>query len=255
MTSRRVLCATMCVGFLLGWTAPAIAQGAQCSTDVNITHIQTRGPIGASQGLGPGQLAPIQVIGFTSKGQSYDITRCVTWDEPTSKAVRRIDGGPTGSLLQTGTLTHLRPNQIQAGRLEATFKNNEGKVLSAHKLVSVSPSGGFSYWGSGAPFPQFLVKAPPLPVATPPPIQPATAGGSGAGSNTGIIIGLGVLGAGAAALAFSGLDFGGGGSSSSCPANPCASVIDASCSCFPCSFFLVSCSGGGGGSDCKQCGI
>lgn len=249
----------MCVGFLLGWTAPAIAQGAQCSTDVNIVRIQTRGPIGASQGLGPGQLAPLQVIGFTSKGMSYDITRCVTWDEPTSKAVRRIDGGPTGSLLQTGNLTHLQPNQIQAGRLEATFKNNEGKVLRAHKLVSVSLSGGLSAWESGASFQQFLVKAPPLPVAAPPPIQPATAGASaeGAGADNALLWGLGLAGAaGAAAIAFSGMDFGGGGSSSSsCPANPCASTILASCSCFPCSFFLVSCSGGGSGSDCKQCGI
>ncbi len=252
MTSRRVLCATLYVGLFVGWAIPALAQGAQCSTSENIVRIQTRGPIGGASGMGSGLTAPLQVIGYNSAGKHFDITRCVTWQEPTPDVVTRIAGGPTGSQLQTGALANQQPGDLVSGRLEAVFKNNEGKVLRAHKLVTVN------FGSIKPPLTQFLVKAPTLPVAAPPPIQPATAGASaaGAGADNTLLWGLGLAGAaGAAAIAFSGMDFGGGGSSSSCPANPCASTILASCSCFPCSFFFVSCSGGGPGSDCKQCGI
>jgi hypothetical protein len=203
--------------------------------------------------MGSGLTAPLQVIGFNSAGKSFDITRCVTWEEPTPDIVRRIDGGATGSLLQTGALANQQSGKLMSGRLEAVFKNNEGKVLRAYKLVTVSVG------SITPPFKQFLVKADPLPAAAPPPIQPASGEGSTGDAGLGIdpvLLGVGaaaVIGLGAIAL--SGLDFGGGGSASSCPANPCLSVILASCSCSPCGVVsLVSCSGGGGGSDCKQCG-
>ena len=257
MTSRRVLCATLCVGLLIGWAVPSIAQGAQCNTSENIVKIRTRGPIGGGESVGPprgmghGLTAPLQVIGYNSAGKPFDITRCVTWEEPTPDIVTRIDGGSTGSLLQSGAPTDILTDQIHVGRLEAIFKNNEGKVLRAHKLVSVS-------FGGGVPFKQFLVKADPLPVAAPPPIQAASGEGSTGDAGLGIdplLLGVGVAAVvGLGAIALSGLDFGGGGGSS-CPANPCLSVILASCSCSPCGVVtLTSCSGGGGGSDCKQCG-
>lgn len=263
MASRRVLCATLCIGLSLGWAVPALAQGAQCNTSENIVRIQTRGPIGMPDGIGHGLTAPLQVIGYNSANKPFDITNCVTWEEPTPDIVTRIHGGPTGSLLQSGAPTDILTGQIHVGRLEAVFKNNEGKVLRAYKLVSVSLSGGLSARVDPTPFRQFLVKAPPLPVApllpvaAPPPIQPAS-GGSGI-ADAGIdplFLGLGVAGAvGLAAIAFSGLDFGPSSGGSSCPSNPCLSVIVSSCSCFPCGIVsYVSCSGGGGGSDCKQCG-
>jgi hypothetical protein len=138
-----------------------------------------------------------------------------------------------------------------SGRLQAVFKNNEGKVLRAYKLVTVNPG------STTPPFKQFLVKADPLPVAAPQPIQAAS--GTGSTGDAGLGIDPVLLGVGAAAviglgaLALSGLDFGGGGSS--CPADPCQTVIVSSCSCSPYTFTFVSCSGGGGGSDCKQCGL
>ena len=248
MTGRRVLCATLCIGLSLVWAVPALAQGAQCNTSENIVRIQTRGPIGGPRGMGSGLTAPLQVIGYNSAGKPFDITRCVTWEEPTPDIVTRIHGGPTGSLLQSGALANQQPGEIVSGRLEAVFKNNEGKVLRAYKLVTVN------FGSITPPLTQFLVKAPPLPVAAPPPIQAASVEGSTGDAELGIdplLLGVGVAAVvGLGALALSGLDFGGG---SSCPSNPCASVIDASCSCSPCTVrFLVSCTGGSG-SDCKQC--
>jgi len=256
MARQLVLWATLSMVLFLGGMSPALAQAEPSCGDV--VKIKMTGPIGGPQGMGPGQVHPLQVLGKVGT-EWFDITGLVRWTEPTQDIVVRIPGGPTGSMLQTGALANLQSGDIRSGRLEATCRNSKGKVLRTQKLVTVSP-------GAAAPQDVLLVKARPLPdvgsqvageAPAPQPKQPAKAKSTGAGGAVALgVLAAGAIAAGAVALGsgIGGSGIGGGGSNTNCPSNPLNSTIDSSCSCSPYCIYrgeLISCSAPSG--TCKQC--